>query len=218
MTYIYYIHILLILLLFNCNQKSNLSDIDSIRDDKADSLYKLSYNSMHEDSSAAIQYAEELLTYSKEMDLKNYRSKAYYLLAFTNKMHANHGIAVENFYELLTSARKSDHRQFIYAALNNLGRIYYTFGQYGAALEFFEEALDEKITGGDSAKIADLTFRLGLCNKKLGNYHQAKVFYQSSLNYYKGLKDVDQLAHIYVLVGNLLEKTTQHDSALNLLQ
>ena len=210
----YYIHILLILLLFNCNQKSNLSDIDSIRDDKADSLYKLSYNLMYEDSSAAIQHAEELLTYSKEKHLKNYRSKAYFLIAHTNKIHANHSSAVENYYELLTSARENDHREFTYAALNNLGRNYYTFGQYEAALEFFEEALDDKITSGDSAKIADLTFRMGLCNKKLGNYHRAEVFYRSSLNWYKELKNEDQLSHINILIGNLLEKTAQHDSAL----
>jgi len=214
--YIYLINLtfsLLLLIIYGCgNNKTQQISENNL--EKIDSLYKLSYHAISSETSIANSAAIELLDLSTKLGDYNAIAKAYYLLAYINSRNSNYEEAVKYYYDLLHISKEIRHKEFTYSALINLGKIYFQSADYVGANELFNEALEVAIEENDQNKIANLKYRIGLSNKRIGNYYDATDGYRIAIKKFQALGNIEWVAKTTLLIGNIHKEVKQYDSAI----
>jgi len=214
--YIYLINLtfsLLFLIIYSCGNKKT-QQVSEQSGVKIDSLYKLSYHSLSSDTSIAISAAIELLDLSTKLGDYNAKAKAYYLLAYINNINSNFEVAVKYYFDLLYLSKEIQHEEFIYNALINLGKIYFQNADYVGAMDIFNEVLEVALEENDPNKIANLIYRVGLCNKKLGDFYEAEDAFRIAIKKFQALGNLDWVAKTTLLIGNIHREVNQYDSAI----
>ncbi len=214
--YIYLINLtfsILLFIIYGCGNK-NTQQVSQQSGVKIDSLYKVSYNALSSDTSIAISAAKELLDLSTKVEDHTAKAKAFYLLAYINSSNSNFEKAVKYYFDLLNLSKEIQHKEFTFNALISLGKIYFINADFVGAKEIFNEALEIALEDNDQSKIANLKYRVGLCNKKIGNYYEAEDAYRVAIKKFQALGNLDWVAKTTLLIGNIHKEVEQYDSAI----
>ena len=192
----------------------SLPDTTALRDTTLiQALIDSSYENSYSDPNRAIEFANEALKLSNEIDFKKGTAGAHRELghAFTTKgkfqkalKHYNEGIAI--------SRAMWDSLGWV-SMLNDVGTSYKSMSEYDRSLEYFFDALaiceEMKLERGVSATLGNI----GLSYFEMNEHDKALEFYQRALEINQRLDNKASLAVNYNNIGLLLGDEGRYEQA-----
>jgi signal transduction histidine kinase len=105
--------------------------------------------------------------------------------------------AMEFDFFALQLAENLDSAEFLSRAYNNIAISYYRIKVYEKAEKFFLTAEAIRSVTGDSLRLADTYYNLGMLNDDLGHFDKAKNYYSKALHLFSAKNIIDGMADVY---------------------
>lgn len=186
-----------------------------------DSSFEYSYS----DPDRAIEFAEEAMEISRQIEYKKGIAGAHGDLGYAYTVKGQFETALSHLDEGIDLSRSIADSLAWVTMLNDKGSIYKSKSEYERALEFYFMSRDLCDEMGLKRGIAVTLTNIGLCYFELNEHEQALEFYQQALEINETLDNEASLAIIYNNMGLLhgdtgsFEKAHEyHSKALDLRQ
>ena len=151
-----------------------------------------------QDSLAVLAYEEVLAYHQQQGNLKG-QATTINNIALLHYNGGEYRLALENHQQASRIFEQLDLRKNLINSLSNEGVVFLALSDYPRALELFLKALS-KTEDEDIWEKGNVLNNLGLVNKNLGDYAQAKSFYSQALDHYRKTENQQSEA---LALGNL---------------
>jgi len=113
------------------------------------------------------------------------------------RAHGEFDKAMEFDFFALQLAENLDSADFLSRAYNNIAIGYYRIKDYEKAEKFFHTAEAIRRATGDSLRLADTYYNLGMLNDDMGHFDKAKDYYSKALHLFSAKNILDGMADVY---------------------
>jgi tetratricopeptide (TPR) repeat protein len=167
----------------------------------------------------SIEKLDQVLSFVQGGEAKEFTAKVLYQLA--DAYYKLHNLSLAYFYaeksdNLLESLPETD--RFVRARVKNLiGVVSSRFGHYEQAISYHQAAL-AYYQPNHLQKMAGMLTNLGIEYKNVGDYEQAKKYFEQSLETFKQVSPSKESIVSKYNYGVLLGLTAEFESALNVFQ
>lgn len=115
-------------------------------------------------------------------------------------------------------ARKVDSYDIAATAYHRLANMNYLTRNFEGAIEAFNLAAENTILSGDSTRLADRKYMVGVCYYMMGNYPKALEEYQNALKVAEDIDNKKSQGDILNNIGNIQDELRNYPLALNYLE
>ncbi len=182
---------------------------------KVNLLNIIAYELRTADKEKAINYAQEAVKLSENLDFEKGKGNAYRNIGTIYYVNADYEKALKNYEKSLEVTLKIDDKIGSIKAYNNLGNIFYVQGNYNKALENYFQSLKLSEEIKDQTGIARSYSTIGLVYYSQENYNEALKNFFKSLKISEKLNDKSSLATINYYIGVINQDEKKFDEALN---
>ena len=188
---------------------------DARNQDKFEILHQLTRYNMTLDGKKALEYANEAIRLSTDLDRPEEKTIALKNIGTIYFYQGNYQLAEENLLGSLNLSQAINFQKGIADAYNNLGIISSRQGKYDQALEYYRASLEMKQKMDDLQGVANTLNNIGEIYKFRGDYADAIMNYQESFNLKKELDDKQGMANTLNNLGEIHSIWADYEKALN---
>lgn len=181
-------------------------------------LNRLSRAYLGNDPGKAMEYAEQSLDLSKQIDYQKGIASSYNSIGNVFYIRANFPEALKNYFASLKIDEELGMKNLNASAYNNIGNIYKQQGNYPEALKQYSAALIIAEELGDKKSIAGAYLNIGTIHYFQGNYSEALQNYFAALKINEELGQKQGVASAYSNIGNIYRKQGKYPEALENFQ
>ena len=192
---------------------------------KANILYEISYTYWYSNHSKALDYAQESLSLSKQIEFKKGIGNAYFSIGIINLYSGNYNEALDYIKKSLAVYEEMNDKLGLGRSYNGLGATYEYRGNYTEALKNYLSSLRLREELGDKNGIAGSFHNIGNIYESMGNLQSALDFYNKAkeMSLKIGNKqflsnNISSIAHIYSEQGNYPEALVNDMNAMKLFE
>ena len=177
-------------------------------------LNRLSRAYLGNNPDKALDYAQQSLALSEQIDYKKGIGSSYNSIGNVYYIRADFPEALKNYSASLKINEELGQKNNIASAYNNIGNIYKQQGNYPEALKQYSASLKISEELGDKKSIAGAYLNIGVLYYFQGNYPEALKNYSASLKINEELGLKHGIASSYSNIGNIYKKQGKYPEAL----
>lgn len=177
------------------------------------SLLKEGSDIYRDEPDKAILLYKEADLIARQLNDDNLRVDALNGLGLSSGAKSDYANSFHYYDETLKLLEGTENYSMISAVNNNLGVIYESLGLYDLALEYYlnaEKDLYKSNTGNKLKFLNNTLENIALIHKFQGNYEEALLYLDKSLNVLKEVKDISESERIYRRSRGLMEYGMVH--------
>ena len=179
--------------------ESQLTTVENI--EKVNILNKLATAYLNKSPQKAIEYSNQSLKLSKEINYIEGEAHALKTIGVGNYYLSNFDKSLEYYFKSLKIMEDIDDKEGISTLFNNIGVIYWRLGNFDQALEIYSESLKIVKELGNKEGISKPLNNIGLIYMTLGNYEKALEKFLASLEIVKEIENKNIIAYCVNNIG-----------------
>lgn len=192
-------------------QKLPLSDTPK---EKVDLLLEISRLERNLDPNHSIEYNQEAIDLSEEIEDKTYLIISYNTLGITYKKLDSLDKSLSNLLKALSIAKSSNNKKWRINMLNTIGTLYMKFDQNEKALSYYEKSYNLAKSYKDTNGIANAVNNIGAIYWKYNKLDSSLKYIQESMEISLKRKDTSSLMSSYNNLAILQTELENYDGAL----
>lgn len=195
-----------------------LRQLDTIKGPgKVDVLNQLSFNEVYTNTGEAIDFANEALHLSKQLQYTAGESVALNRLGVAYDVKGDYANALSYYHEALSISKQINEPKLIASNLSNIGLTHWHIGNSNDACKYLFSALTYFEAENNIQGQANVNNNIGMIYKSMRNYDKALVFFQKALSFYQLLNNKGGIGAVLTNSGQIYTINRDFSKALSYL-